>query len=59
MSADYDSAKAKLLEQHAVARRQRDAAELGSKAHRAAVEEIGRIEVAIAELGRRQSPPRV
>ena len=46
--------RSRLMEQHADARARREAAELGSDAYREAVEEIGRIEVAIAKL---EEPP--
>ena len=48
-----------LLEQHAAARRRRDAAELGSEAFREAAAEIARIEVEIARIERAMDPPRV
>ena len=47
-----------LLERHAQARRRRAAAPLGSPEHRAAVDEIGRIEVRIADIERSMTPPR-
>ena len=47
-----------LLGRHAEARRKRNAALLGSDAHRAAVDEIGRIEVRIAALERAMTPPK-
>jgi uncharacterized protein YqeY len=40
------------------ARRRREAAELGSEAFRAALEEIARIEVEIARIERAMDPPR-
>lgn len=43
-----------LMERHAVARRQRDAAPLGSDQFRAAAEEVARIEIEIARL---EEPP--
>jgi hypothetical protein len=46
-----------LMERHAVARRQRDAAALGSPEFRAAAEEVARIEIAIAAL--REPTPRL
>lgn len=42
--------RAELMRLHADARRRRDAAQLGSEEYRAAAEEVGRIEVAIAHL---------
>ena len=47
-----------LLAEHAAARHRRDAASLGSPAHREAVLEVERIEVAIAALERPMDPPR-
>jgi hypothetical protein len=46
-----------LLALHAEARRRRAAAPLGSEAFRAAVEELGRIEIRIADVDRAQDPP--
>lgn len=51
--------RAELLAAHAAARRRRNAAPLGSEAWAAAVHEIARIEVAIAELDRTAKPPRL
>lgn len=48
-----------LLAAHAEARRRRNAAPLGSEAWLAAVTEIARIEIAIAELDRTAQPPRL
>jgi hypothetical protein len=50
--------RAELLERHTDARRQRNAAPLGSDAHRAAVDEIARIEVRIAAVERAMTPPK-
>ena len=47
-----------LLERHTTARRKRNAATLGSEEHRAAVDEIGRIEVRIAAIERAMTPPK-
>ena len=47
-----------LLALHAEARRRRAAASLGSPEHRAAVDEIGRIEIRIADVERSMTPPR-
>jgi hypothetical protein len=49
--------RAELLDRHAAARRKRNAAPLGSEAHRAAIDEIGRIEIRIAAIERDQVPP--
>jgi hypothetical protein len=48
-----------LLEEHAAARRRRNAAPLGSDEHREAVEAVGRIEIEIARVEREMDPPRV
>ena len=48
------SDRSALMEQHAAARARREAAPLGSDEFRAAAEEVGRIEVAIAAL---EEPP--
>ena len=47
-----------LIALHAEARRRRAAAPLGSEAFRAAVDEIARIEIRIADVDRSASPPR-
>jgi hypothetical protein len=47
-----------LLERHRDARSNRNAAPLGSDAHRAAVDELGRIEVRIAAIERAMTPPK-
>jgi len=47
-----------LIALHAEARRRRASAALGSEAYRAAVDEIGRIEVRIADVDRAADPPR-
>jgi hypothetical protein len=44
------SGRSSLMEKHVAARARRDAAALGSEDYRAAAEEVGRIEVAIARL---------
>ena len=49
--------RAELLALHAAARRKRNEAPLGSDAFRAAVEEIGRIEIRIAAVDRAADPP--
>ena len=48
-----------LLEQHAAARRRRNAAALGGQDWEEASAEVGRIEVEIARLERAMDPPRV
>jgi hypothetical protein len=48
----------KLIALHADARRRRASAALGSEAYRAAVDEIARIEIRIADVDRSASPPR-
>ena len=50
--------RAELLERHAATRRRRNAAPLGSDEHRAAVDEIGRIEIRIAAIERAMTPPK-
>ncbi|HXI81034.1 MAG TPA: hypothetical protein VNM34_09495 [Verrucomicrobiae bacterium] len=45
-----------LLALHAAARRRRAAAPLGSEAFRAAVDEIARIEIRVADIERAQDP---
>jgi hypothetical protein len=52
------SNRAALLDRHAEARRRRNAAPLGSDAHREAVDEIGRIEIRIAAVERAMTPPK-
>jgi hypothetical protein len=47
-----------LIALHAEARGRRSAAPLGSEAFRAAVDEIARIEIRIADVDRGASPPR-
>jgi hypothetical protein len=54
LPADRDA----LIALHAEARRRRAAAPLGSEAFRAAVDEIARIEIRIADVDRAASPPR-
>jgi hypothetical protein len=56
---ELPSTRAELLALHADTRRRRNAAELGSEDHRAAVELIGRIEVEIARIERAMDPPLV
>jgi hypothetical protein len=47
-----------LLARHADARKRRNAAPLDSPAFRAAVDELGRIEVRVAAIERAQNPPK-
>jgi len=54
LPADRDA----LIDLHAEARRRRAAAPLGSEGYRAAVDEIARIEVRIADVDRSATPPR-
>jgi hypothetical protein len=53
------ASRAGLLARHEAVRRRRNAASLGSAAHRAACEEIAQIEVEIARLDRNADPPLV
>jgi hypothetical protein len=48
----------KLIALHGEARRRRASAALGSEAYRAAVDEIARIEIRIADVDRSANPPR-
>jgi len=48
-----------LLEQHAAARRRRNAAALGGHEWEQASADVGRIEIEIARLERAMDPPRV
>src|SRR6186997_2618664 len=48
----------KLIALHAEARRRRATAALGSEAYRAAVDELSRIEIRIADVDRSANPPR-
>ncbi len=54
LPADRD----KLIALHAEARGRRAAAALGSEAYRAAVDELARIEIRIADVDRSATPPR-
>ena len=47
-----------LLALHAAARRRRAEAALGSNEQRAAIDELGRIEIRIADVERSMTPPR-
>ena len=58
VDASLPGTREELLARHAEARKQRNSAELGSKAFRAAVDEIGRIEVRVAAIERDQLPPK-
>jgi hypothetical protein len=53
-----DPTREQLIVEWREARRRREAAELGSPAFRAALEEIARIEVEIARIERAMDPPR-
>lgn len=48
----------KLIALHAEARRRRASAALGSEAYRAAMDELARIEIRIADVDRSANPPR-
>ena len=48
----------KLIALHAEARRRRASAALGSEAYRAAMDELSRIEIRIADVDRSANPPR-
>ncbi len=52
------ASRAELLDRHAMTRRRRNAAALGSAEHRAAIDEIGRIEIRIAAIERAMTPPK-
>jgi hypothetical protein len=52
------ASRAELLDRHAVTRKRRNAAPLGSDEHRDAVDEIGRIEIRIAAIERAMTPPK-
>jgi hypothetical protein len=51
------ASRAELIALHAAARRRRASAPLGSEAYRAAADEIGRIEIRIADVDRSADPP--
>ncbi len=53
------STREQLIEQHAQARRRRNAAPLGGHEWEQASAEVGRIEVEIARIERAMDPPRV
>jgi hypothetical protein len=52
------ASREELIAMHAEARRRRASAPLGSDAYRAAADEIGRIEIRIADVDRSADPPR-
>ena len=52
------ASREKLIALHAEARKRRASAPLGSEAYRAAADEIGRIEIRIADVDRAADPPR-
>lgn len=52
------ASRVELLQRHAAARQTRNAAPLGSDEHRAAVDELGRIEIRIAAIERAMTPPK-
>jgi hypothetical protein len=58
VDSSLPGSREELVALHAAARRRRAAAPLGSPEHRAAVYEIGRIEVRIADIERSMTPPR-
>jgi hypothetical protein len=53
------AARSALIAEHAAARAARNAAQLGSEEHRAAVTRIAEIEIEIARLERAADPPLV
>jgi hypothetical protein len=57
--ADLPPTRQELLALHAETRRRRNAAELGSAEHHAAIDLLGRIEVEIARIERAMNPPLV
>jgi len=57
VDSSLPATRPELLALHAEARRRRNAASLGSDAFRAAVEEIARIEIRVADIERAQDPP--
>jgi hypothetical protein len=56
VDASLPATRPELLALHAEARRRRAAAPLGSEAFRAAVDEIARIEIRVADIERAQDP---
>jgi hypothetical protein len=58
VDASLPSTRDELLAAHAAARRRRAEATLGGPEYRAAVEEIARIEIRVADIERSMTPPR-
>ena len=58
VDASLPRTRAELLERHTAARRRRNAAALGSDEHRAAVDELGRIEIRIADIEQAPTTPK-
>ena len=58
VDASLPGTREKLMARHADARKRRNTAPLDSEAFRAAVDELGRIEVRIASIERDQVPPK-
>lgn len=58
VDASLPATREELSARHADARRRRNNAPHGGPEHRAAVDEIGRIEVRIADVERAMTPPR-
>src|SRR5262245_18345241 len=58
VDASLPGSRDELLALHAAARRRRATATYGSAEHRAAIDEIGRIEIRIADVERAMTPPR-
>jgi hypothetical protein len=58
VDATLPSSRGELIELHAAARRRRNAAAYDSPDHRAAIDDIGRIEIRIADVERSMTPPR-
>ena len=58
VDASLPSTREELTQLHAEARRRRASAAYNTPAHHAAIEEIGRIEVRIADVERAMTPPR-
>jgi hypothetical protein len=57
VDATLPATRPELMALHAEARKRRTAAPLGSEAFRAAVDELARIEIRIADVDRAQDPP--
>lgn len=58
-SPETDATREQLMTLWREARARRDAADLGSAAHRRALEDIARIEIEIARIERALDPPRM